>query len=709
MSCLYVSFYILCIFSVLVSSELCSDSDLPNCIYAINSSKDCLSESENEVNQNFSLLISEMNLHTIEEVKHIIANDVNSMILQIYLEMSKNCNSNESSANLESFVTKRTSYLISPLENSNLISAGYLYELNSPQYLIAWKKYNYNSLPEGSIPPGHPNTTASIHIATSMSNQPFITELESPKHFLVINTNELIPKVEVRDVKLSGPVCNNGHFLRLRLQLPIFAISNCDSDQTNKFKQRGQAVFEVPFAFIDINQCDHTETINLHNCQINSYCNKLNYSTAHSNTSFECDCNVGYYKRSQECHQCHPSCYSCTSESPCYTEGLRWALLAWNFIVMLICICLIIITIIFSYVFKHESFVSSAPPFLLLILIGSFLMYTTLIVEYFPPSSVTCILSPWFFYPGFSLAFGSLIIKSWRIIKLYKESHNWKHNVKPPRSIDWHLFLRLLPFIFITVITLTAWTLHDMESRIEDPEKQVVTFLYCKQDDWNYLIIVANLLLIVFGVLLAVKARTIPQKYRETRDILFSIYNITIVNIMCTAATHTLYSFQQDVNFVVLFVNLHLGISFMIFIMFRKKVTDVFYDKIIHKKKKPGTRVNDTAILMTPQERIRFLTENKLLQEMVVERDKRIKVLQEESQDNGDERNISAMEIRTDSLDGETTAALPSENCTEGQCYELSTYFYLKRDSATESEIHLELGNKIILPYTHTSPISTDL
>ena len=702
MSFLVISFYILCISSVLVKAELCSDSDLPNCIYTINPSMDC--GDEIEVNQNFSLLISEMNLRTIEEVKHIIVNDVNSMILQIYLEMSKNCISNENLTNLESSVTDRTSYLLSPLENSNLISAGYLYEIDSPDYLIAWKKYRYNSLPEGSIPPGHPNTIANIHIARNTSKEPFRTELESPKHFLVINTDEMVAKVEIRDVKLYGPFCHTGHFLRLRLKLPIYAISKCNPNRMNEFKQRGQAVFEVPFAFIDVNQCNHTESINLHNCQINSSCNKVNYSVAHSNTSFECECDIGYYKRHKECHQCHPSCYICQNGSPCYTEGLRWALLAWNSMVMLICICLIVFTIIFSYIVKHESFVASAPPFLLLILIGSFLMYTTLIVEYFPPGSVTCILSPWFFYPGFSLAFGSLIIKSWRIIKLYKQSQNWKHNVKPPSSIDWHLSLRLLPFIFITIITLTAWTLQDETgSRIEVPEKQTADFLYCKQDDWNYLIIVANLLLIVFGVLLAVKARTIPQKYRETRDILFSIYNITIVNIMCTAATHTLYSYQKDVNFIVLFVNLHLGISFMIFIMFRKKVTDVFYDKIIHKKK-TGTRVNDNAILMTPQERMRFLTENKRLQEMVAERDKRIKVLQNE-----DERNTSAMENRTELVNGDITVTLPSEDCREGQCYELTEYSYQKRDSATESEIHLELGTKTVLPYTHTSPFSTDL
>lgn len=695
MSFLYVSFYILCISSVLASSELCSDSDLPDCIYAINPSTDC--PQEREVNQNFSLLISKMKLHTIEEVKHVVVNDVNSMILQIYLEMSQNCISNGNLTNLESYVTERTSYLVSPLENSNLISTGYLYELNSPDYLIAWKKYS-SSLPKGSIPPGHPNTTGNIHIDLKTSEEPFKTELEPPKHFLAFNTNEIVPKVEIRDIKLHGPVCNSGHFLRLRLELPIYAISNCGSNQMNDFKQRGQAVFEVPFAFIDINQCNHTETIHLHNCQINSYCNKVNYSGSHSNNSFECDCNVGYYKRSEECHQCHPSCYDCTNESPCYTEVLRLILLAWNSIVMLICICLIITTIVFSYIFKHESFVASAPPFLLLILIGSFVMYTTLIVEYFPPGSVTCILSAWFFYPGFSLAFGSLIIKSWRIIKLYKQSHNWKHNVKPPSSIDWHLFLRLLPFIFITVVTLTAWTLQDSGSRIEYPEKQTVNFLYCRLDDWNYLIVVANLLLIVFGALLAVKARTIPQKYRETRDILFSIYNITIVNVMCTLATHTLYSYHQDVNFVVLFINLHLGISFMIYIMFRKKVMDVFYDKIIHKKKNAGARVNDNAILMTPQERIRFLTENKRLQEMVTERDKRIKALQ------GDESND--VENRTDSLDGEATVTLPPDDCTEGPCYELPVYFYMKRDSATESEIHLELGTKTVLTY---SPISTDL
>ncbi|KAI6646704.1 G-protein coupled receptor [Oopsacas minuta] len=719
------SYSFLFIYLILVTagtSEICSDSDFPGCLHRINSTQLCdESSSDREVNGNFSKLLLEMDLNTINEVTHVVVDHVNSMIFQLYVDMliDNTCQSNGTFNNPEFFVLNRK-YMISPLENSRLISSGLLYMLQSLNYLIAWKEYDLLTATENTLPPAGNSRSKinTIETPQRLAQEPFQTIIQFPSDFIEIhheNSIETIPRVTTNDIKWRGPFlkCNNGEFLRLVAELPVYALTNCSTESATRFTQVSKTLFEVPLSFIDFNQCQQSETIKLQNCTTNSLCQKREYSSVYRRDSYYCVCihsysslNVTHYSDIQICNTCHLSCFNCTDANPCYTEVLRWALLTWNTMIMLICFCLIIITIIFSYIIKHESFVSSAPRFLLFILIGSFLMYTTLIVEFFPPSSVTCILSPWFFYPGFSLAFGSLIIKSWRIIKLYKVSKNWKHKTKQPSSIDWHLFLRLLPFIFITVISLSAWTVYDKGSRLPEPQDQRANFKYCEQTDWNYLIIVANLLLIVFGIILSIKARTLPSTYRETRDILFSIYNITIVNAMCTVVAHTLYFYQQDVNFVVLFVNLHLGISFMIFIMFRKKVTDVFFDKIVHKKRKHTARVNDNMLLMSPQERIRFIAENRKLMELVGVKEKRIKELQKECLELKNERNIGIiMEDMNESSDPEISPAIES---TERQGYEMSTYVYEKRDSATESEINLELRTKHE-EYIVSSPISTDL
>ena len=722
------------------NSEICEDTEnLQECLFGINGTQLCDEAGSDregmrkEVNSTLSNSLREMNLESLKHVSDLAVNQINLLILQLYLDMlARNvCQSNQSQVDPESFIMEKhylDSFLITPLENSGLISSGMLYMLESKKYFRTWKNYKNLTATEDTLPPVW-DLDPEVHsmeapkkATTKMSIDRFTPQVRYPVDFLEIHyepgENKRVPKVLLAETHFSGPYlkCVNGEYLRLELEIPLYALTNCAPDAAEKFKQVGIAIFDVPLAFIDIDQC-HTEGgIRLDQCPPDSYCEKRNFSAILRRDSYHCVCNHSYpntnesrYSDKQLCHSCHPSCFNCTNNLPCYTQGLRWTLLAWNSIAMFICLCLIVTTIVFSYIVKHDSFASSAPPFLLLILIGSSLMYTTLIVESFPPNIITCTLSAWCFYPGFSLAFGSLIIKSWRIIKIYKEAQKWTHDVRGTNSIDWHLFLRLLPFIFITIITLTAWSIHGTMSPFINEKNQKADFLYCKQDDWNYLILVANLLLILFGVLLSVKARTLPStsRERETRDILFSIYNITIVNIMCTVVTHTLYFYQQDVNFVVLFVNLHLGISFMIFIMFRKKVTGVFLEIILKRKRKRGNTPEDD-FSMKPEERDRFLRENKKLQELVTVKEKQIKQLQTEFADLQKDRQ-SGRGARRDS-DVEISI-LPDqhEDCIDCQTYDMSIYLYEKRDSATESEIHLEMRGKHEQLSSIASPISTDL
>ena len=714
------------------NSEICGEiENFPDCLFSINGTQICneagieREEMRREVNNTFSDSLFAMGLETVKQVNDLAVNLVNSMILQLYLDMlAKNvCQSNQSLIDPESIIMERhyiSSFLIAPLENSDLISSAQLYMLESKNYFEAWKEYNSLAAPEGTLPPaGDSNPEIhSIETPQKYTNE-FQTQTRTAVNFLDIHYEQgvkKIPKISHEEINRTGPFlkCRFGEYLRLEFEIPIYALTNCATKHTDRFTKVGIVIFEVPLAFIDINQCNGTDLVRLDQCTTNSFCQKREFSSVLRKDSYYCICNRSYpntnesrYSDKQLCHKCHPSCYNCINDLPCYTQGLRWALLTWNTIVMLICFCLIIITIIFSYIKKHDSFASSAPPFLLLILIGSSLMYTTLIVEAFPPNSVTCTLSAWCFYTGFSLAFGSLIIKSWRIIKIYKEAKKWTHDVRGSNSIDWHLFLRLLPFIFITIITLSAWSIHDNLRQMADTDNQLADFKYCRQDDWNYLLLVANLLLIVFGILLSIKARSLPStsRERETRDILFSIYNITIVNIMCTVVAHTLYFYHQDVNFVVLFVNLHLGISFMIFIMFRKKVTDVFRENILNKKNR---KVPEDEFAMKPQERDRFLKENKKLQELVNSKGKEIKLLERKYLELQSEIQLE-IGVRTNSSDVEISI-VPNqrEDCLDSQTYE-SLYLYEKRDSATESEIHLDMRNKVEQLSTVSSPFSTDL
>ena len=729
---LHFIFLISCIlsFRIVASdlSELCkstTNGDFENCLFTINTTERCREENKAIVNRHFSELLLKMNLERMDIIQIILRNHINAMILQLNSEMLAFdvCRNYSFPHSFTVISNNLDSHLISPLESSLFISSGFFYIDGTNQTLKAWKnylkKFNDNGIMQQEE--GFNGTEYELYTEQEFGNKTVPNRAELPQNFLTIylnqsNTEDIkrVPRIE-NDIKWSGPflTCANGNYLRLELELPIYALTNCTGNVTHprRFTKVGFANFEVPFSLIDFNQCMGDDTLRINSCPSNSTCRKTKYKSNLSKFSYECICNRGFYisnisehSEDRTCYKCHPSCFSCTSSDRCYSIVLRSVLLACNALIMVICVCLIIFTVVFSYIWKQDSLIGSSPPFLLLILIGSLLMYTSLIIEYFPPSVLTCTLNPWFFYPGFSLAFGSLILLSWRIIKIYNNSKNWTHNLKPKRSIDWHLFLRLLPFIFITVVSLIAWTISNKMPGPQDPDLQEVAFLYCRQDDWGYLIIVANLLLIVFGILLSIKARLLPSIYQETRDILFSIYNITIVNAICTLASQTLYLANPEVNFVILFVNLHLGITFMIFIMFRKKVMDVFQEKILHKRKQKPELDKDLA--EERKEKMRFLEEMNQLR--VLLKAKQIKI-NELSKECGDFRSDSANEdLTSENGDRENEIRIVIDPPVTTENIEMTSipiYMYEKRDSATESEIHMSLKDR---NDSLSSPISTD-
>ncbi|VUZ49473.1 unnamed protein product [Hymenolepis diminuta] len=157
--------------------------------------------------------------------------------------------------------------------------------------------------------------------------------------------------------------------------------------------------------------------------------------------------------KSMSCKVCPPDCPNCTSGEPClveYNMHLRGVPLAMQTFSITTTLLLGFLTFRLrrTRVFKAASWL-----FLEIFLLGSVLLYSTNIVMYFRASSTTCILMPWFREVGFSLTYGVLIVKLYRVLICFQSRKAHRVHVR-----DKDLFKYLGCFVVIVIGYMLAWT-----------------------------------------------------------------------------------------------------------------------------------------------------------------------------------------------------------------------------------------------------------
>jgi len=63
---------------------------------------------------------------------------------------------------------------------------------------------------------------------------------------------------------------------------------------------------------------------------------------------------------------------------------------------------------------------AASPVFLVLILLGTALAFSVVIIMTFPRSDFNCVSPYWFIHSAFFLTFGSLFAKTWRVWRLFQ-------------------------------------------------------------------------------------------------------------------------------------------------------------------------------------------------------------------------------------------------------------------------------------------------
>ncbi|XP_078126881.1 uncharacterized protein gpr179 [Sander vitreus] len=264
------------------------------------------------------------------------------------------------------------------------------------------------------------------------------------------------------------------------------------------------------------------------------------------------------------CLPCWVGCKSCQDGTPCWVQEawlLRGGVLAVQGVFML----LIFVSMLVAYRHRRNRRIRASGLLLLeTILFGSLLLYFPVFIMYFKPSVFRCILLRWVRMLGFSIVYGTVTLKMYRVLKVFLS----RTAQRVPYLSSLHL-LRILGVMLMTVSWfLCAWTVGVLQNRDRNIPVFITTstsdgrgFNMCYLDRWDYMMAVAELLFLCWGSSLWTTVRPVPSAFHEPRYMGIAIHNELLLSSMFHLFRFTFPSLHPDWMLLLSFTHTHVTIT----------------------------------------------------------------------------------------------------------------------------------------------------
>ncbi|VVC24723.1 GPCR family 3, C-terminal,GPCR, family 3 [Cinara cedri] len=373
--------------------------------------------------------------------------------------------------------------------------------------------------------------------------------------------------VTYEDGKWSKPYydCGGGNIWMLTYTVPFFGFKE------GKYFFKGTSGIDIDLRRVDIDQCPLPPGSNHFNIFASSdKCKKrTTYCVAVSGLgfrrgSYKCVCRRGYYfpapkyighpagtrffngviieeeyeklmlnksnNYSQpnmfECLRCAEGCDECTDSSPCIAS-LNWVLRSIILGLSMVVIGCLPLVVFFTWKYGHLKVVRAASPALLrVIALGAFFIYATMIVMYPKPNVITCIARFWLREIGFSLTYGALMLKTWRISVIFRV-----RSAKVIKITDKDLLKRLGLMMAVVGLIMLIRTLVDPPYVIVGRTADNLKTDLCPTGWWDRFFSILEVLFLVWGIRLCIVVRKAPSEFNESRFMSMAIYNEFILSV----------------------------------------------------------------------------------------------------------------------------------------------------------------------------------
>ncbi|XP_046530790.1 probable G-protein coupled receptor 179 [Equus quagga] len=366
---------------------------------------------------------------------------------------------------------------------------------------------------------------------------------------------------------------------------------------------RGQVQMDVDLQSVDINQCAGGPGWygNTHLCDLNStQCVPLERQ-GFVLGRYLCRCRPGFYGESRpggleesaaqpsgqfgspqgssrrllRCQPCAEGCTSCIDATPCLVDealALRAAVLACQ----ACCMLAIFLSMLVSYRCRQSKRIRASGVVLLeTILFGSLLLYFPVFILYFKPSIFRCIALRWVRLLGFAIVYGTIILKLYRVLQLFLS----RTAQRGPHLSSGRLLRRLGLLLLLVLGFLAVWTAGVLERGIQ--HTSLVTrghtptgrhFYLCHHDRWDYIMVVAEMLLLCWGSFLCYATRAVPSAFHEPRYMGIALHNELLLSAAFHAARFVLVpSLHPDWTLLLFFFHTHSTVTATLALIFIPK------------------------------------------------------------------------------------------------------------------------------------------
>ncbi|XP_058122313.1 probable G-protein coupled receptor 158 [Anopheles ziemanni] len=321
-------------------------------------------------------------------------------------------------------------------------------------------------------------------------------------------------------------------------------------------ESQGYKIVASVFIAADVDQCnDALEAIfgRRHVCDREStFCLLAELDVSKPRGKYTCVCRPGYYIPNESiqgfsseknndgnvgnfsCIPC-PSACECDSAGSCSspdedfsTETLMKATIGAILGACMLC-CLVLALIVFRQR-KCKTIATGMWTILETILFGILLLYLAVALHFLQASTVRCLLEPWCRELGFIICYGAIVLKLYRHLVEFRtrKAHRWV-----VRDLD---LLRYLCAMIVAVLCYLAaftatsldflqyselvWQMDQPQSLV--PGEQVASNM-CRPLRWDYVTEAGELLILGFGLQLAIASRNANTQFRERQFLVASI------------------------------------------------------------------------------------------------------------------------------------------------------------------------------------------
>ncbi|KAG5676270.1 hypothetical protein PVAND_006118 [Polypedilum vanderplanki] len=249
-----------------------------------------------------------------------------------------------------------------------------------------------------------------------------------------------------------------------------------------------------------------------------------------------------------------------------------------------------------------------------------------------------CQARAWMLSMGFTLAFGAMFSKVWRVHRF-----TTKAKTDPKKKVEpWKLYTMVSGLLVVDIVILLTWQLQDpLERRLEtfpledpisitDDVKIRPELEHCESENnavWLGVMYGFKGLILVFGLFLAYETRSIKVKQiNDSRYVGMSIYNIAVLCLI-TAPVAMVIASQQDASYAFVALAVIFCCFLSMLLIFVPKVIEVMR----HPHDKAESRFsNDTGISKEDEERYKKLVlENEELQKLIAQKEEKIRILKQ--------------------------------------------------------------------------------